>query len=189
MPWDRMVLHARMATTDQVGSAFTHGWTSRAGVSVFHNGILRAADARTLPVDSQALVRWLEHGGIRYTLRRLEAEPFANVFLVDAPRGQLYVSRTASGQLHTNRDQTQFSTHPIPALGVTEAVPARFLTVLDFAPERHARTDPWLNWGYSAQPDGSYVVKSATPTNRHGPNADEILSWEDERYIRSKYSG
>jgi hypothetical protein len=115
--WQRMFLHARMATQGRSNVQNTHGWITT-DVCVMHNGVLRSPEARGMPVDSMAINTWLERDGIDHALARLRGEPFANVFLIDLVGKFYVVSRSSVGYLYTD-GFGNYSTNPVGDIALT----------------------------------------------------------------------
>jgi predicted glutamine amidotransferase len=109
--WQRMFLHARMATQGAPTVPNIHGWVVD-DVCVMHNGCLRAAEAQLCAVDSQAIGVWIRRQGIDYALARLKDELFANVFLIDLEANMYIVHRSTIGSLYTD-GQGNYSTYPV----------------------------------------------------------------------------
>lgn len=113
--WERMFLHARMATQGTKALANTHGWISK-GVAYMHNGILRNVDAASFDVDSQLIGHWIDEGGAQRAVDMLVTEPYANVFLINTDGGAWYsVSRSEQGTLYTDGNGN-FSSNPFGAI-------------------------------------------------------------------------
>lgn len=167
--WERMWLHQRNATQGEAALHNTHGFCT-AGVWYMHNGVIRSPEARSLPVDSMVIGRWLQRGN-HYT--KLAQEPFANVFFIAPDQNVYTVVRSSGGALHTD-GLGNYST--IPVAEITQAVPTGVETYwideadapeadveqptlppeLDDADDKYTLDDgtpvctyPWARWGGS----------------------------------------
>jgi hypothetical protein len=122
LDWDRVWIHLRAATTGYVGLDGCHGFSSSNGVFVFHNGVLTHKNAGKFSVDSELIAAAVRQYGIAKTVRWLQkSEAYANVFLVDTKSDEYHISRSFTGNLHTD-GHGNFSTNPIPYI-IDQAVP------------------------------------------------------------------
>ena len=113
--YDRLWFHSRFATRGLVTVAHTHGFRSKHGHIVMHNGTIRRQRSGELllpqyepEVDSVTIADWLNEGNeTRYmaeinTLDSLQAEPYSNVFLINTIDGYYHVHRNTHGTLYTD---------------------------------------------------------------------------------------
>lgn len=151
----RVFVHMRAATTGYTGVDYCHGWTDGKGMLVLHNGILYTGNARKHAVDSMQLVRLMEQGykpdQIHSILEAMD-ETFANIFFVDTDTGYYWLSTQSSYGVHAD-GKGNYSTKPIPELGITRAV-----------------MGPLIN---AHRPDGLLIVPAASQTSYFMPWANE----------------
>lgn len=110
LPWSRMFLHCRYATKGGVSLENIHGWANQ-GVFYMHNGAIAAPESALFAVDSQAIGEWLE-GGVDTATKELQAEPYANVMLIDTRSNYYVVNRSKGGTLFTD-GRGNFSTNRV----------------------------------------------------------------------------
>lgn len=131
VPWTRMFVHSRLATTSTSGIFGCHNFTTvgdglKVNVEngywiVQHNGILKSPMARHYMVDSMIIPEMIRSSGIEKTIKYLvEEESYANVFLINPLLGQYIVTRSETNSLYTDQ-KGNYSTnkvgtieHPVP---------------------------------------------------------------------------
>lgn len=111
----RMFVHQRMATTSYVGVAFNHGFVDGRGGIIMHNGILRSEYARSLRVDSYALMRAKAGHEDALVELMLQRETYGNIFRIYPNEHSYEVLRLSVGSLYTD-GQGNFSTNRFAAI-------------------------------------------------------------------------
>ena len=111
MEWERVFIHTRYATQGEALLQNTHGWNSD-GTFVMHNGYIAHPDSENFEVDSQAIVHWLGKHTRKKSVKKILAESYANVLLVDTETNDYVVVRSKSGSLFTD-GHGNYSTNPV----------------------------------------------------------------------------
>jgi hypothetical protein len=113
----RIFLHARAATTRDIGIAYNHAFTDAKGTFIMHNGVVNNANG--LSVDSFNIGRIMpsyDEELYDYLLER--GESFANIFLITPDLETYSVLRMKVGSLYTDR-HGNYSTNPIAEINET----------------------------------------------------------------------
>ena len=111
----RIFLHARAATTSNVGIAYTHGFDDQHGRIIMHNGVIK--NTGRLAVDSFNLAVEYDISDAETLLNCLKDynETFANIFVIEPSTGFYSVVRMSVGSLHSD-GKGNFSTNVIGAI-------------------------------------------------------------------------
>lgn len=167
----RVFLHARAATTRNVGLSFTHGFTDRDGRIIMHNGIIGNLDYMAVDSFNLAYNYDLSSADTLLSSLKTNKESFANIFVIDPAMGIYQVVRMSTGSLYTD-GEGNYSTHPIGSIAAPVAT--------------HSASEYYL--------DGTGEVVEETPFNTFGEELDEpayrmgdlldrgIHSWSDEEF-------
>lgn len=116
--FNQMFLHCRMATTNYNSLSDSHGWTSRDGWIIFHNGILTSEASNQFRVDSQFIVQLLDNVGIELTTDYLfKHERYANVILMHPESREYRIIRCYTNSLYMD-GLGNYSTRPIETISL-----------------------------------------------------------------------
>lgn len=106
----RIFLHARSATTSDIGIAFCHGFTDFNGRVIMHNGIID--NKEKYAIDSYRLIDLPEDDlGIEEFLDA-RADQYVNAFIIDTVGGSYTVIRRTVGSLYMD-DEGNYSTFAV----------------------------------------------------------------------------
>lgn len=126
IPYDRVWIHFRAATTKYIGLPYNHGYNCFNGWYIMHNGIIENPGYY---VDTLAMVEDFSskpptHARVGAWLR----EPFNNTLIVHPENGEYFVLRSQHGELHTD-GKGNFSSTPIGAVSIP--VPRKTVELYD----------------------------------------------------------